>query len=128
MLGLFVASVRIERPAAVPAVEKLFYIFIAGLLWREALEFRDFLPTHRVLRSDRDHDPLALGRTQPGRISTTIHRYFFQDAWNILDASTIFFVVTAFVLRVFDLRHQSDETNNDDNADGISWINVSFLG
>ncbi|CAM9260310.1 unnamed protein product, partial [Hapterophycus canaliculatus] len=113
MLCLFVASVRIESTTAVPIVEKIFYIFVAGLLWRETLEFRDFLPTHRVLRSNQDQDSFVPGSTQTGRISTTLYRYsfaiqvqvayLFEDAWNILDASTILLVASAFVLRVFDL-------------------------
>lgn len=70
------------------------------------------------------HDSYAI---QPPTQPIDSCRYFFQDAWNILDASTILLVAAAFLLRGLDLHHQSD-TTGDDDGNGTSWINVRFLG
>ncbi|CAM9389279.1 unnamed protein product, partial [Ectocarpus sp. 8 AP-2014] len=44
MLGLYWSSVAIQYSDVIPADEILFYLFAAGLLFREILEFRDALP------------------------------------------------------------------------------------
>eukprot|EP00903_Cladosiphon_okamuranus_P019883 g18275.t1 len=44
LVGLFCSSVILEDSNHIPKNEALFYVFVAGNLWREMLEFADGLP------------------------------------------------------------------------------------
>eukprot|EP00903_Cladosiphon_okamuranus_P014655 g13588.t2 len=47
MLALFCSSVLLKKHNFVPANEIIFYVFTAGMLWREILELRDAMPARR---------------------------------------------------------------------------------
>ncbi|CAM9276488.1 unnamed protein product [Scytosiphon promiscuus] len=113
MVGLFCSCVRIEDHRVVPYDEICFYVFVLGLLWREILEFQEVLPRHRVLISNRD--PAFSTRTPPRRLSTTIGRYLFQDAWNILDSLTLLCVAGAFTFRMVALHEDGEADQSDSN-------------
>lgn len=57
---------------------------------------------------------------------TYFFRYLFQDAWNILDVSTILFAGGAFTLRMVNLRGQ-DGDDEGGNGSPISLVTAEFL-
>ncbi|CAM9252147.1 unnamed protein product, partial [Ectocarpus sp. 8 AP-2014] len=110
MLVLFCSSVLLKEPDFIPRDEVIFYIFAAGLLWREVLEFLDGVPTrrHRTSGGPRTEEG---GRVEPGishlgagsnfnRMVSAFTRYVFYDTWNFMDTSTICCIFVAFIFRM----------------------------
>ncbi|CAM9995089.1 unnamed protein product, partial [Ectocarpus sp. 12 AP-2014] len=126
MLGLYWSSVAIQYSDIIPADEILFYLFAAGLLFREILEFRDALPPSLSSSSCPTSSPSddtmssddggGQGSSEPDsvaarareersgvsqrRVTSGLRRYFSKDNWNILDTASIFCVMLAFVFRI----------------------------
>eukprot|EP00903_Cladosiphon_okamuranus_P014653 g13587.t1 len=114
MLVLFCSSVLLKQHDVVPPDEAIFYVYAAGMLWREVLEFRDGLPARRhpaskhqdgtppkVLSEPRLSDIGAGSRFN--RMVSAFTRYVFFDTWNFLDTSTIVCILVAFIFRMLAL-------------------------
>ncbi|CAN0442122.1 unnamed protein product [Ectocarpus sp. 12 AP-2014] len=110
MLVLFCSSVLLKEPDFIPRDEVIFYIFAAGLLWREVLEFLDGVPTRRHRISHGPGTKMG-GRVEPGishlgagsnfnRMVSAFTRYVFYDTWNFMDTSTICCILVAFIFRM----------------------------
>ncbi|CAM9206588.1 unnamed protein product [Ectocarpus fasciculatus] len=110
MLVLFCSSVLLKEPDFIPRDEVIFYVFAAGLLWREVLEFLDGVPTrrHRISGGPQTEEG---GRVEPGisnlgagsnfnRMVSAFTRYVFYDTWNFMDTSTICCILVAFIFRM----------------------------
>ncbi|CAN0037159.1 unnamed protein product, partial [Scytosiphon promiscuus] len=114
MLGLYISCVSIDESGDIPLNEIFFYIFAAGLTWREILEFRDALPRPRPTStpgSNERGEPQeitaeSITRVEGGpklprhRATTGVKRYFAKDNWNILDTASILFVLITFICRM----------------------------
>ncbi|CAM9566354.1 unnamed protein product, partial [Ascophyllum nodosum] len=115
MLGLFCASVNIQESDEIPRHERIFYVFVLGLLWRETLEFQQALPARPDSVLDNGVDESGCNEARPTpyrrgevlrprhRVASAISRYLFYDTWNILDTLTIAVVGAAFVFRILAL-------------------------
>ncbi|CAM9651710.1 unnamed protein product [Ectocarpus fasciculatus] len=126
MLGLYSSSVALQYSDVIPVDEILFYLFAAGLLFREILEFRDALPPSISSFSSVTSSPsadatssddggghgspepdsvAARAREEPSgvsqrRVTSGLRRYFSKDNWNILDTASIFCILLAFTFRI----------------------------
>eukprot|EP00752_Nemacystus_decipiens_P011859 g10519.t1 len=117
MLVLFCFSVLLKEHDTVPLDEAVFYVFAAGLLWREVLEFKDGMPARRHRAPDHEDDQSEeqelshprLSMRGPGknlnRMVSAFTRYVFYDTWNFLDTSTILCILIAFVFRMIALNN-----------------------
>ncbi|CBN74318.1 Ankyrin Repeat Transient Receptor Potential Channel [Ectocarpus siliculosus] len=122
MLVLFCFSVLLKEHDSIPWGEVTFYVFAAGLLWREILEFRDGMPARRhkppkrqVSKNDGStrtgsEQPLSFPRISRlgtgnrfNRMVSAFTRYVFYDTWNFLDTSTIGCILVAFIFRMIAL-------------------------
>eukprot|EP00903_Cladosiphon_okamuranus_P011821 g11108.t2 len=124
MLVLFCFSVRLQDRNSIADTEIMFYLYMAGTLWREVQEFCEGIPArhrqHRrplTLRTDTRNNsdssraslwissqsnkagrpPRRRGLT---RLASTFTRYFFYDTWNLVDIFTIVTVFLSFVFRL----------------------------
>ncbi|CAM9237184.1 unnamed protein product [Ectocarpus sp. 12 AP-2014] len=125
MLLLFCSSVLLKEHDFVPWEEAIFYVFAAGLVCREMLEFRDGMPSRRHKQlPKRQRQKVRSGTvSQPSmseprisfrgdgnqfnRMISTFTRYVFYDTWNFLDTSTIGCILVAFVFRMIALDDDS---------------------
>ncbi|CAM9548053.1 unnamed protein product, partial [Ectocarpus fasciculatus] len=126
MLGLFCSCVKLQDSDKIPPAEVAFYVFMAGTLWREILEFCDGVPArHRRHRKNKhikegnqanmataaqwtsskrsDTVDYAQGRGLK-RVASAITRYLFYDTWNLLDTLTLSTVFLAFIFRLLGMR------------------------
>ncbi|CAM9784847.1 unnamed protein product, partial [Scytosiphon promiscuus] len=121
-LGLFCSSVILDDSDRIPLTEVAFYVFVAGTLWRELLEFVDGFPgrlppqgRRQAGRSNRTRvapEPLTPSGTTErtgdsrskvrgmGRLAIAARRYVGNDTWNVLDALTVVCVLVAFIARL----------------------------
>ncbi|CAM9206508.1 unnamed protein product [Ectocarpus fasciculatus] len=125
MLVLFCFSVLLMEHDYIPWDERTFYVFAAGLLWREILEFRDGMsarrhkpPKRQVSKNDGNtrastEQPLSFPRISRlgtgnrfNRMVSAFTRYVFYDTWNFLDTSTIGCILVAFIFRMIALDDQ----------------------
>ncbi|CAM9923666.1 unnamed protein product, partial [Scytosiphon promiscuus] len=114
MLTLFCSSVLLKDPDDIPWDETIFYIFAAGLLWREVLEFRDGVPARRHPFSSKSSVQGKPPKEGPrdlqadgnfNRMVSALKRYVFFDTWNFLDTLTIMCILLAFVFRMITRFH-----------------------
>ncbi|CAN0376362.1 unnamed protein product, partial [Ascophyllum nodosum] len=118
MLALFCSSVVLEESDYISRKEWAFYVFGAGIVWRETLEFLDGMPA-RQFRKGRNERRGASpstrstfgrrikhsGSGKPGgkdlnRMVSGLARYILHDTWNLLDVLSIAFVLVAFIFRL----------------------------
>eukprot|EP00752_Nemacystus_decipiens_P009021 g8052.t1 len=65
LVGLFCSSVILEDSKRIPSNEALFYLFVAGTLWREVLEFADGIPGRMPPQGRRQRGQSGDAETQP---------------------------------------------------------------
>ncbi|CAM9102556.1 unnamed protein product, partial [Hapterophycus canaliculatus] len=121
-LGLFCSSVILEDSDRIPPAEVAFYVFVAGTVWRELLEFLDGLPSRLPPPGRRQAGTLKstarAASDEPPACQMTIvlvchtlrlhycfqypvARYVGHDTWNVLDALTLACVLIAFIARLW---------------------------
>eukprot|EP00903_Cladosiphon_okamuranus_P014652 g13586.t1 len=115
MLSMFCSSVLLKEHDFVPFDEVIFYVFTAGMVCREILEFWDNIPARRHKphrkRITRDGKKIPLiscrGTGQRfNRMVSAFTRYVFYDTWNFLDTSTICCILVAFIFRMVALTNK----------------------
>ncbi|CAB1096081.1 unnamed protein product [Ectocarpus sp. CCAP 1310/34] len=126
MLGLFCACVKLQDSYRIPPAEVAFYVFMAGTLWREILEFCDGVPArhrrHRKVKHIKEGNQANMATAaqwasskrsdtvdyEQGRglkrVASAITRYLFYDTWNLLDTLTLSTVFLAFIFRLLGIR------------------------
>ncbi|CAM9233322.1 unnamed protein product, partial [Ectocarpus sp. 12 AP-2014] len=122
MLLLFCSSVLLKEHDFVPWEEAIFYVFAAGLVCREMLEFRDGMPSRRhkqlpkrqrqkvrsgTVSQPSMSEPRISFRGDGNQFNRMISTYVFYDTWNFLDTSTIGCILVAFVFRMIALDDDS---------------------
>ncbi|CAM9397930.1 unnamed protein product [Ectocarpus fasciculatus] len=130
MLVLFCSSVILKQHDFIPWDEAIFYVFAAGVICREMLEFRDGMPARRHKQPPKrrvqkfgngsgsqppESEPRLSHRgdgNQLNRMASAFTRqaddnrdgmYVFYDTWNFLDTSTIGCLLVTFVFRMIAL-------------------------
>ncbi|CAM9807163.1 unnamed protein product [Ectocarpus sp. 6 AP-2014] len=131
MLVLFCSSVILKQHDFIPWDEAIFYVFTAGVICRETLEFRDGMPARRHKQRPKrrvqkvgngagSQPPVSEPRlsyrgdgNQLNRMVSAFTRqvddivgfvgYVFYDTWNFLDTSTIGCLFVTFVFRMIAL-------------------------
>ncbi|CAN0140980.1 unnamed protein product, partial [Scytosiphon promiscuus] len=111
IITCFVAVNKHEHDR-IPIPEVMFYVFAAGMVWREVLEFYDGMPSQRHQPSPVWSFSPSLNKNPHGdpwtnRMVSALARYVFYDTWNFLDTLTILCIVVAFVYRIIALDDES---------------------
>ncbi|CAM9217354.1 unnamed protein product [Choristocarpus tenellus] len=88
---LFWTAVSIDDPRKIPLEEVMLYVFVLGIMIREASEFQQAMHIE-------------------GRATKAMFRYF-GDRWNFLDMALVVFIVVGFVLRMV-AKESSDPSNS----------------